>query len=351
VSLYDSLAGRSLTIEEFEFTRLERETSSGFTRVSTVVELFGDGEIGAGEDVTYTEADHEALYESQDVLYLAGVYDFDGFSELLDSMDLFPDAPPERDSSRHYRRWAFESAALDLALKQDDTDLATALGREYDPVRFLVSNRLGDPPSVDQVSKWLGIDPTLEFKLDPTAAWSEDLFDQLRATHAVRILDLKGHYADEEVAEPPNPELYQRVVDTFSDVLIEDPKFNAETKPVLSGHENRLSWDYPITDVDSIEALPIEPQWLNVKPSRFGSVENLLETIEYCEEREINMYGGGQMELGVGREHLHALASIFYPGAPNDVAPSGYNDPTPTADLPSSPLQPPAELDGLEWSS
>jgi hypothetical protein len=62
------------------------------------------------------------------------------------------------------------------------------------------------------------------------------------------------------------------------------------------------------------------------------------------------MYGGGQFELDVGREHLHALASLFYPDAPNDVAPKEYNKPEPNDGLPPSPLEPSSQPRGIEWS-
>jgi hypothetical protein len=110
-----------------------------------------------------------------------------------------------------------------------------------------------------------------------------------------------------------------------------------------------VSWDYPIQGVDSVRALPWEPDWLNIKPSRFGSVESLLDTVEYAREHDIRLYGGGQFELGVGRSHLHALASLFYPDGPNDIAPRGYNVPDPPAELPGSPLDPPVDPVGLEW--
>jgi len=39
-----------------------------------------------------------------------------------------------------------------------------------------------------------------------------------------------------------------------------------------------------------------------------------------------------------GRAQIQLLASLFHPDALNDVAPSGYNEPAPPADLPRSPL-------------
>jgi hypothetical protein len=110
-----------------------------------------------------------------------------------------------------------------------------------------------------------------------------------------------------------------------------------------------VTWDYPIRGVQTVENLPWEPDWLNIKPSRFGSVQSLFDTIDYCQDHDIRMFGGGQFELGVGREHIHAVASLFYPNAPNDVAPKAYNDPDPSGDLPPSPLAPPTVSRGLSW--
>jgi hypothetical protein len=87
-----------------------------------------------------------------------------------------------------------------------------------------------------------------------------------------------------------------------------------------------------------LDGLPLEPRWLNVKPSRFGTVRELLATIEACEARGIRMYGGGQYELGPGRAQIQRLAGIFYPDGPNDVAPSVYNEGGPRGGLPQSPL-------------
>ena len=352
--LYDRVADLSLEIDGFALDRHEMDTSAGFTRATTVVELRGDGAVSRGEDVTYDTEDHDRLRDAHaagDLDWdLAGEYTFDSFSAHLDGLELFP-KPPEREPSRHYRRWAVESAALDLALRQADTTLAAALDRTYDPVTFVVSTRLGTDgePSADRVHQWLDVDPALEFKLDPTDAWTPELMADLAETNSVRILDLKSYYEGTDVDADTDLERYRQVVETFPDAIIEDAKFTDETRPLLSRVENRLSWDYPVTDVASVEALPIEPRSLNVKPSRFGTVADLLDTVEYALERDITLYGGGQYELGVGREHLHAFASALYPDRPSDIAPSAYNAPEPHTDVPASPLEPPAEPVGLRW--
>ena len=336
MSYYEQVADLPLSVESVAYERRERETAK-FTRATTVVSLVGDDELGRGEDVTY-EAD---LHPIPDRFDLAGEYTLDSFSEKIAEMDLFPDADGEVDDHfRHYRRWAFESAALDLALRQADTDLGSKLGREYDPVRFAASPVLGDPPSAERIRTWKDRNPTLEFKLDAGDDWTPDLLADLGnvAGADVRVVDFKAHYEDAEVAGSADPDLYRRVAEAFPEAVLEDPAWTTETESALDDARERVSWDYPITGVESVRDLPFEPSWLNIKPSRFGSLASLLETVEFCEERDVRMYGGGQFELDVGRRQLHLLASLFYPDSPNDVAPIAYNDPDPPADLPRSPL-------------
>lgn len=366
--LYDRVKDYPLEIDSYDLSYHEQNCTGDFARASVVlsvqdhvpgtpefrrpctqIALHGKGSTGYGEDVTYDDVDHHTLIESSTELPLAGEYTITTFSAALDGMDLFPNREPEREASRHYRRWALESAALDLALKQAKTDLATVLNREYNPVRFVVSNRLGDPPTFDRVATWLELNSDLEFKLDITSEWTDKLIEELADTDVVRILDFKGQYKGTMVDQPSNPDLYRRLIEHFPDVLIEDPVLTDETRVLFEGIEHRITWDAPITSVESVEQLPFEPEWLNIKPSRFGTLETLFDIIEYCVKHDIRMYGGGQTELGVGRQHIHALASLFYPLSPNDIAPRAYNHPEPTSGLPTSPLSPPSDPRGLEW--
>ena len=346
--MYDRVADLPLTVEDSTFQLRERATSSGFDRATTTIALSGAGETGRGEDVTYTNEAHHALVDHD--VDLAGEYTLDSFSDALDDAALWPD-PPEEERFRHYRRWGFESAALSLALRQADSSLGGALGREYDPVEFVVSTRLStpdsdEPPTTDRLDALRSVHDDLAFKLDPTPDWDDDLLASL-AAYDVRVLDLKGLYEDELVSNDPDADFYRRVADAVPDALLEDPNLTDETRPVFDGREARVTWDVPVTGVESIEALPFEPSVLNMKPSRCGTVESVLETIAYCEREGIELYGGGQFELGVGRDHIQALASLCYPDAPNDVAPGGYNDPEATDGLPASPLAPPADPRGI----
>src|SRR4051794_28022782 len=181
MGVYEQIADLPLEIESYELEGLERDVSSDFTRLSTVIHMRGGGEEGVGEDVTYDALDHVALQDAGPVHDLAGSWTLGSFFDHVRDLDLFP-APPVRDVSHRYRRWAFESTALDLALRQQGLDLGEALARKFRPVTFVVSLRLGQPPTLDPVTKRLARYPTLRFKLDPTQEWTDDLIAALVET-------------------------------------------------------------------------------------------------------------------------------------------------------------------------
>jgi L-alanine-DL-glutamate epimerase-like enolase superfamily enzyme len=326
------------------------KVSSKFERKTTVIRIFGAGKDGLGEDVTYDAADHEILQQAGPTLPLAGRFTLASFSERLAGLSLFP-APPQREVSQRYRTWAYESAALDLALSQADTTLHAVLGRSPEPVRFVVSLRLGEPPSLDPVSKRLARYPGMRFKLDPTSSWDERLIAQLVATGAVDSVDFKGFYSGSIVDQPADPLLYGRVAEAFPEAWIEDPLLTPETDAVLAAHRDRFSWDAPIHSIADIQALPYPPRMVNIKPSRLGGLRSLLDAYDFCAASAIGNYGGGQFELGVGRGQIQYLASLFHPDAPNDVAPAGFNLPDSPPGLPSSPLPPAPSAVGFSWGA
>jgi hypothetical protein len=349
VSTYELIADLPLAIEGHELERLEHPVSSEFTRVTTVVHLRGAGEEGLGEDVIYSGEDHERFRGPGAALPLAGEWTIGSFSRHLDGLELFPEAP-EMEAFRDYRRWAFESAALDLALRQAGRSLAEVVGRTAQPVRFVVSMRLGwERSSTDPVRQLLDVHPGTRFKLDPVPDWTPELVAELAALGVVDSVDLKGQYKGTVVDNPPDPALYRLVAEGFPEAWIEDPALTAETESVLEPHRDRITWDAPIHSVADIEELPFPPRTINIKPSRFGSLRRLFEAYDYCAERGIGMYGGGQFELGVGRGQIQYLASVFHPETPNDVAPGGYNLSPLDPELPESPLVPAAAPTGFRW--
>jgi hypothetical protein len=352
MATFDLLADLPLEIEGYDLSGLEHQIP-GFERLSTVIHLWGNGEDGLGEDVTYDPVDHIALQDAGSTLDLTGHATLGEFCELIGGVDTFP-AEPQRDVSRRYRRWAFESAALDLALRQSGIGIATALKRDPQPVTFVCSMRLADgpdePSSIDALRHKLDPYPSLRFKLDPTNDWTDELIAALVETGAVDSLDLKGFYKGTPVDVETDPELYGKLIEAFPDAWIEDPDVTEETRPLLEPVRERLTWDAPIHSIADIEALPWPPRMVNVKPSRIGGLRDLCETYDYCAERGIGAYGGGQWELGVGRGQIQVLASLFHPDTPNDTAPRGYNESPPPPGLPTSPLLPQLTPTGFRWA-
>lgn len=339
MSTYARVAELPLLVEGYELERLERAVSSGFTRVTTVIHLRGAGEEGIGEDVTYEAGDHDRFQAGGDGHPLAGEWTLDGFSRHLGGLDLFSPAP-EREVYRNYRRWGVESAALDLALRQAGLGAAEALGREARPVRFVVSLRLDESPSAGPVRRLLELYPWLRFKLDSSPGWDEAFVAELAALGVVETVDFKGAYHGTPVDQPPDAGLYARIAAGLPGALLEDPALTPETDAVLEPYRDRVTWDAIIHSVGDIEGLPFPPRVLNIKPSRFGSLRALLDAYDLMGGRGIAAYGGGQFELGSGRGQIQALASLFHPDGPNDVAPGGYNEPEPGPGLPASPLEP-----------
>jgi hypothetical protein len=347
VSTYARLADLPLTIERLDFERLEHQVSSDFMRVTTLVRLRGDGEEGIGEDVTYNGQDHEWFATRGPSLPLTGEWTIDSLSSHLDGLELFPD-PPGMAAFLDYRRWAFESAALDLALRQAGRSLADGVGRTAKPVRFVVSMRW-EEPSADPVRRLLDVHPGTRFKVDPVADWTPELVADLAGLGVVDTADLKGQYEGTVVDNPADPALYRLVAEGFTNAWLEDPALTEETDAVLEPHRDRVTWDAPIHSVEDIEGLPFPPRTINIKPSRFGSLRRLCDAYDYCADRGIGMYGGGQFELGVGRGQIQYLASLFHPDMPNDIAPGGYNFSPLDPGLAESPLEPSPAPTGFRW--
>lgn len=350
MSTYAKLADLSLAVEEYSLEGLEREVSSGFERLSTVIHLRGGGEEGVGEDVVYDALDHIALQDAGATQPLSGSWSLGDFCDHVDRLDLFPAEPVRGEVSRLYRRWAFHSAALDLALRQAGRPLHAILGLEPRPVSFVVSLRLGEPPSLDPLTRRLERYPGLRFKLDATSSWDAELIAALVATGAVDSVDFKGFYKGTVVDAPADPALYKRVAEALPDAWLEDPDLEASgTDEALRPYRERITWDAPIHSVADIESRPFAPKMVNVKPSRLGRLEELCAAYDYLAEHGMRAYGGGQFELGPGRGQAQYLASLFHPETPNDIAPGGYNDPEPPAGLPDSPLAPAPSPTGFRW--
>lgn len=334
--LWDAVRALELVVEEVAFRTLELPTPMGVRR-TTVVHLRGDGHEGVGEDVTYDPGSHVALVSWDGLPDLRGRGALESFCGRFDGITLFP-GPPVHAVDERYRRWAFESAALDLALRQADRAWTDAVGRPVAPMTFVSSRGVGDPPDAATIEDLRSRSPGLGMKLDLGRAWDAESIATLRAGGAASTIDLKGLYRGTPVDAPIDANLYALIVDGLPDAWLEDAFVDDATRPVLEPHAGRLTWDVPLHDVADLDALPFAPAAVNLKPSRIGSLRELSAFYEACRARGIGVYSGGQTEIGPGRGQAQLLAATYHPHGPNDLAPKRFNDLELPDELPASPL-------------
>src|SRR6266545_7791593 len=134
MATYDLVRDLPLTVESAELRQLALQPRPEFRRVTTVITVRGGGHEGVGEDVTYQPEEHE----SPPVPEVTGTWTLDSLSHHLEGARLFTHGTLDS-ATRGYRRWGWESAALDLALRQAGRSLAEVLGREALPARYVVS--------------------------------------------------------------------------------------------------------------------------------------------------------------------------------------------------------------------
>jgi hypothetical protein len=230
------VAGLPLVIERCELQLLVRDTSSGFTKVSIVVRLSGGSHVGEGEDITWDQIDQiEFLRGGDDPTWLHGTRTFDEFSRLLGLANLFP-VGPIHDSARFYRRWAFESAALDLALRQNGLSLQAPSAVQPARSTSLASwHRSGSGirrASSRSMYGWVWT-PGSASSWTRRPDWDEALVGELARLGCVDVIDLKGCYRDANVAMEAEAGLYRRVIEGLPDAWIEDPALERSTEGML----------------------------------------------------------------------------------------------------------------------
>ncbi len=349
MSTFAKLADLPLEIESCSLQGLTKSVALG-ERMTTVVHLLGAGEEGVGEDVIVYPNDQLAfqLAEPPD---LTGSWTLAEFGDHIDSLDLFTVEPLFK-AYRAWRRWAFHSAALDLALRQSGSALHEVLAVQPQPMNFVLSASLGEPAHTDALHALRARYPDLRLKLDVSPSWDDRLLGEIAGLGAVDTVDFKGFTPDLGDALPADPALYRRVAEALPDAWLEDPNLNSpEADAALADYRDRITWDTPSRSIADIESLAFAPRMINIKPSRFGSLRELFAAYDFCAERGIGVYAGGMFELGPGRGQAQYLASLFHAQTPNDIAPAGYNDPVPADGLPASPLPPAPTATGFRWET
>jgi hypothetical protein len=331
---WTALADLPLVVDSVAYRRLDPGEGFGEAHSTRIVSLAGAGAEGLGEDITLF------IGEAPD-LALAGEWTLGSFCAHLDELDQWPDGDPDpmfADFAKRWRAWAYESAALDLALVQAGRPLHGVLGLEPRPVTFVNSFGREGEDIVLNATRRLERYPQLRFKLDVGEHWTDEIVDTLAETGAVHTVDFKGRYGLELERPEDLPALYERVLAGFPDALVEDPHDLPDITALVAPHAARVAYDAPIHTVSDLDAQPIPAKTFNIKPSRVGHLRELFALYDECERRGAAMYGGGMGELGVGRGQIQLLASLFSPDGPNDIAPPGYNALVPVDGLPASPL-------------
>ena len=264
MATYDSVRTLPLHIDGYYLEPLEREVARGFTLRRTVVVLHGRGEEGRGEEVDYDPAQQARFQEHGGELPLAGEHTLESFS-LLQS------------GQTEYRRWALESAALDLALRQAGLSLGEAVGRTPQPLRFVVSTRVTAVRALARRST-----PELRFKLDPGSDWTDEIVASLAATGSVETVDFKGIYprrvrrAARRRALRAHRRRLPRRVDRGSRAHSRD--LRGPRRAPRPHHVGRRD-----PRVERRRSAAVRTARLNCKPSRFGSVKRLFDFYDACE--------------------------------------------------------------------
>jgi L-alanine-DL-glutamate epimerase-like enolase superfamily enzyme len=280
-------------------------TYPGGARPSSVVTLAGGGAEGHGEHVGWTDDEH-AVFRAALASMPRGATHVEGWTRIMRAR---VDAP--------YARAALEAAAIDLALRQADTNLFRLAGVPGRDVSYVVSFAAADEALADATRH-----PAIALKVDVDGACSDAAYGALAALGRVAVLDFKlsGDLADHARAHRAVP-----------GALLEDPRLAAAPWPAeVADH---VSFDAPVVAAAALARLPIRPAAVNVKPARMGGVFEALACIARCTASGITVYLGGMFETGVGRTQLRALAALFAPDGPNDIAPLALGDAAPSRPL------------------
>ena len=335
MATYDRVRELPLEIDSYRLEGLEVRASHDFTRLTTDPPG-GRRPRGRRRGRHVLRRDQLALRAEGPTLPLAGSHTLDSFSQLLEGLSLFPSGPGMH-AFLDYRRWAYESAALDLRSVRPECPRrpsAASRSRSRSSCRSASRIHLPDP-----------IPPPRALPVAPLQARSHGRLGRGAGRRS------SARPARSTPSTSRAPTRARRSTSRRSDSLPHGcrgvpvrvdrgPRPERRDRPVLDPYRDRITWDALIHSVADIAGLPFPPKTINFKPSRFGSVQRL-RRLRLLRRARIAVYGGGQWEPD-GRGHIQYLASLFHPTTPNDVAPAAFNihrlDPPPG--LPTSPLEP-----------
>ena len=201
MSLYDRVADLELVIDDHRYERLEQATPALHPRL----DRRRAGRRGRGGPRRGRRSTSPAPTTRCPSADLRGAHTIRSLSARLDAMDRFPgvdEVPAMWQAMADYRRWAFESAALDLALRQAGMSLGTRSGSSTAPVRFCVSAARPGGVAGASTRRWSSSSTRRR-------TGAREYMERLQATGRVACVDLKSYYEGTVVDNPPDRRLYR----------------------------------------------------------------------------------------------------------------------------------------------
>jgi hypothetical protein len=269
----------------------------GGARPSSVLRLSGLGQLGRGENVAFTEGEHQRFGARAATLLASGATTGGTWrgsvAGLIDQ------------GARGYERAALEAALIDLALRQAGTTLAAMTATAERSVR-VVRSFAARPDAAAHVRRLRDMGHAEDLKIDVDPEWDAAAMRALAAEAGVAVLDFKGR-GDRRLAAALSP--------LFPGALFEDP-------PAPCAHQ-RISRDIPLADAQAAGAALARGEAVNLKAPRMGGPLQVLRALELARRvgSPAAVYMGGMFEVDVGRTQARQLAALFCPDGPNDLAP------------------------------
>ena len=272
------------------------------------------------------------------------------FCDHVEALDLWP-APARSARPRASTACGrYESTALDLALRQAGTSLHAAVGREPRPLRFVVSLRLGEPPTLEPVSQAPRALPGAALQARPDHRLDARAHRGPRGDGRRRLGRLQGplRRLDRRPARrsrplPPRRRRLPRRLDRGPRADRGDRR-DPRSRTATASPGTRRS-----TASRTSRPCPSRRGWSTSSRRAWGRCARCSAPTSTARRAASGCTAAGSSSSGPGRGHIQYLASVFHPDTPNDVAPGGYNEPDVPAGLPDSPLEPVAHATGFRW--
>ena len=332
------------TIDDYALERLQRDVSSDFTRVSTVIRLRGGGEEGVGEDVTYDAADHDVAAGGR-----ARCSRSPGDWTLGVVLRPPRGARPLARAAAARRLASLPPLGLRVggarprAAPGRARRCTRSLGREPRPVTFVVSLRLGEPATLEPV-RARASSATRRCASSSTRRrdWTTSSIAELAATGAVdsRRLQgpLRGH--GRRPAAPTRPSTgasprRSRTRGSRTRKLDAGDRRGARARTATASPGTRTSTASPTS-----RRCRSRRRWSTSSRRASAALRELLARLRLlrrARHRHVRRRPVRARRRAAARSSTSPRSST--PTRPNDVAPGGYNDVDPPDGLPSSPLR------------